>query len=395
MVAVIAAACDRGPLTAPGSSTITVSAGAETLALGGSTQISAVVTESGGSPVQNGTSVRFTTTLGTLQPTEALTVSGIAVTTLSAGDVSGIAQVRAASGNAGSSGTTNLVEIRIGAEAAATLSLSSSSTTLPSNGGTVTLTAVVADLVGNRLRGLRVTFATTAGTLSSASPTTDDNGEVTTQLTTTRTATVTARAGAGDAARAGSVTVTVATANTISLSLNAASVTAGQPVTLTVTPTVGTGNSAPRVSVAWGDGSTDDLGVVASARNAVHVYNSAGTFSIVATATGDGETTTATIPVVVNPRLPINVNVSASGGPHTTTTAITFTATATEGGTAATISTYTWVVDSNTDSEDQTVVTTGNTFTRSFATTGPKVIRVTATTPDGRTGVGQTQVQVQ
>ena len=60
VVAGTLAACDKAPLLAPTNSTISVSATTRTLPLGGSTEISAYVIESAGTPVQNGTTVRFT-----------------------------------------------------------------------------------------------------------------------------------------------------------------------------------------------------------------------------------------------------------------------------------------------------------------------------------------------
>ena len=86
-------ACDTVPLTAPSSSTVTLTASALVLPTGGSTQISATVFEPGGTPVQNGTSVRFTTTLGRVDPVEVQTRNGVATAMFLAGDVSGLADV--------------------------------------------------------------------------------------------------------------------------------------------------------------------------------------------------------------------------------------------------------------------------------------------------------------
>ena len=64
MLALAGAACDKVPLLAPTSSTVTLTAQSHVLPTGGSTEVSAYVLESSGTPVQNGTTVRFTTTLG-------------------------------------------------------------------------------------------------------------------------------------------------------------------------------------------------------------------------------------------------------------------------------------------------------------------------------------------
>ena len=61
-------ACDKVPLGAPGGSTITLTIASASVSLNGATEITAYVTEDTGTPDQNGTSVRFTTPLGTLVP---------------------------------------------------------------------------------------------------------------------------------------------------------------------------------------------------------------------------------------------------------------------------------------------------------------------------------------
>jgi hypothetical protein len=484
-------ACDKVPLGAPSQAIITVSAAARSLNIGESTEITAFVAESGGTSVQNGTSVRFSTTLGTVDPVEVQTRNGLAITTLRAGNTSGVAQVRATSGSAtggggtGGAGTpTNIVEVSIGAATVATLSLAASGTTLPSNGGVITLTALVADAVGNRVPGVVVAFTTTAGTLSSSNPTTDANGEAVVQLTTNRTATVTARTGAGDTARTGSAVINVATLNSLALTRESP-VAFGSPVTVIVTPTVGASNVAPRVVVAWGDGASDDLGTVTATRSISHTYARAGTFTIVATATGEGEvvtastvvvvnprpaigvsifpspnpaalgqavtlqvtpslgantalrvvvnwgdgtsedmgavaairnvshiysrdgnfiitatatgegdTATASAVVTVNPRPPLGVNIAASDTTPSQNTPSEFTATVTNEGTGG-IASYVWrFVDNTTGLVEQETTTNGNRVTRVFTTLGGKTVTVTVNAADGRTATGQTQVVV-
>ena len=100
LLAAGAAACDKVPLLAPSGSTINLSASTKVLPVNGSTGLTAFVTESGGTPVQNGTTVRFTTTLGSVQPVETQTVNGIAVALFQAGPSSGVAEIHALSGNA-------------------------------------------------------------------------------------------------------------------------------------------------------------------------------------------------------------------------------------------------------------------------------------------------------
>lgn len=400
IVAVVTTGCDKVPLTAPTNSTITLTAPTRSLPTGGTTEVTATVLESGGTPVQNGTTVRFTTSLGSVTPVETQTRNGVATATFNAGDVSGTATIRATSGGAGGSSTTtgtttttgssNQLDITIGAAAANTVALSVSSSTVPPNGGSVAVTATVLDTNGNRLVGIPVTFSTTAGTLSASVANTDSTGEARVQLTTNRTATVTAAAGAKTA----TATINAATSNSISLSVAPAAPIVDQPVTLTVTPSVGTNNTAPRVVVDWGDGTQTDLGTVAAARTVTHTYSRAGNYTISATATSEGgETASASIGVTIAPKPVIGVNVAASSGTPKINTPVTFTATVT-GDTTAVISSYVWQFYDSNGNLDQTITTTGNQVTRVFTSTGNKSVTVTVNTADGRSGSGQTQVVV-
>ena len=197
-------ACDKMPLGAPTNSTVTVRSAAVILPAGGSTEVTAFVAESGGTPVQNGTVVRFTTTLGRVDPVEAQTKNGMAATTFLAGDVSGVAEVRATSGSTSSTGGTGAaadpLKITVGAAAVGTVTVRANPGFIPFAGGTVEIVATVLAADGRTLSGIPVTFSTTEGQLSAGSAVTDGNGEARTSLTTTRAATVTARAGTKDGA---------------------------------------------------------------------------------------------------------------------------------------------------------------------------------------------------
>ena len=98
--AVIVTACDSSPLVAPVGSTISIFSTTTTLAPGGTAEISAIVIEEAGTPVHDGTVVRFSATLGTVNPVEAETHDGVAVTTFTAGSQTGTAQIAATSGGA-------------------------------------------------------------------------------------------------------------------------------------------------------------------------------------------------------------------------------------------------------------------------------------------------------
>ena len=58
------AGCDKVPLTAPTGSTVTLFSNTTIVPVNGAADITATVVESGGTLVQNGTLVTFTTTIG-------------------------------------------------------------------------------------------------------------------------------------------------------------------------------------------------------------------------------------------------------------------------------------------------------------------------------------------
>jgi hypothetical protein len=112
---VATAACGFDPLVAPVASTISVSATDTKVQPGGSTDVFAVVIEEAGTPVHNGTVVRFSTTLGSVEPEQATTRDGVARATFTAGSTAGTAKVTATSGAAeAASELGNVVEITVG-----------------------------------------------------------------------------------------------------------------------------------------------------------------------------------------------------------------------------------------------------------------------------------------
>lgn len=108
------AACNSSPLTAPVASTISISALDTKVLPGGSTEVTAVVIEEAGTPVHDGTQVRFTATLGRVEPETVTTRDGVARATFTAGSTAGTAKVTASSGAAAASELGNIVEITVG-----------------------------------------------------------------------------------------------------------------------------------------------------------------------------------------------------------------------------------------------------------------------------------------
>jgi len=198
-------ACQKVPLLAPSGSSITLTASVTALPINGSADVTAQVIEPAGTPPQRGTTISFTTTLGTVQPSQAETdISGRATVRFLAGTGSGTATIAAISGGvsgvSASTGATapasaNTVKILVGTAAVGSVRVSASPTLLPATGGAATITAQALDINGNALTSAPVTFSTTAGTLDQGFGTTDQNGTAAVILRTSTAATVTAAVG--------------------------------------------------------------------------------------------------------------------------------------------------------------------------------------------------------
>ena len=107
-----------------------------------------------GTPVQNGTLVSFTTTIGRIEPSEARTSNGQVRVKFISGGQSGTATITAFSG--GASG--KLENLKVGSAGVERVLVSASPQTLGPGGGTSTITARVEDVSGTGLPGIPVTF---------------------------------------------------------------------------------------------------------------------------------------------------------------------------------------------------------------------------------------------
>src|SRR5712691_7818346 len=264
--ALLIAGCQRVPLLAPSGSTITLLASITVLPVNGSTDVVAQVIEASGTPPQHGTRVTFTTTLGTIQPSEADTdISGRVTVKFLAGPASGTATISAISGGA-SVASANAIKIAIGAAAVGSVRIDANPTVIPATGGTSTITATAFDVNGNLLPLVPVSFTTDAGAVTPAVANTDANGKAQTTLTTTKVAKVTATAGLVSTTGSGTTTTTTS-AQTASLpiTVNAApgitvgpptpaSPSVGQSVTFALTYTADpSGSPIQSVTVDFGD----------------------------------------------------------------------------------------------------------------------------------------------
>lgn len=273
LVALGVMACDKVPLTAPFGTEITLVSSTNVLPINGRTELVAVLieTEGGaGTPVHNGTLVNFTTSLGRIEPAEARTVNGRVTVVLVADGRSGTATVTAFSGSA-----TQTLEVKIGAAAAERVSVIATPSSVPSNGGIVTIVARVEDENGNALTGVPVTFSTDAGTLTPQSALTNEAGLATTFLSTNTAATVTASAGG----KSGTAKVAVRSRSTIELTVPATSVFMGAATAFTVK--AGT-VALTDVVIDFGDGQSTPLGSLSPSASRVvqHFYADDGVFEV-------------------------------------------------------------------------------------------------------------------
>ena len=425
------AACERVQLLAPSNSTITVSAPSRVLPFGGSTEVTAFVTEQGGTPVQNGTVVRFSATLGTVSPVEVETRNGLALTTFVAGTTSGVADVRATSGGAtgtsttgtgagATTTTTNVIQITIGAAAVNTVTLRANPGSVPPGGGSVELIANVVAENGRALEGILVTFNTDQGTLSSAVATTNSSGEARTSLTAGQKASVTATAGTKTSTavvvdiRVGpgiTITCTPAAGTGNCAAVQASS--SGNTATLVFTVSKGASTSSLRsATIDFGDSTSQSLGNLAGGNAIVtHTYtgpSSTAPRSYTATVTAvdiNAETASASTAVNITPRvtpsamsvvLTTTEGTAAAGTKTTTTVRWTFSAAVTGGGDGGTgnavIESYAW------DFGDGTTTTTNSAQTSRVYTKsgreGATTVTVTPRTADGRTVTAREEIIV-
>jgi len=381
LVAAVAlvSACDRVPLLAPAGTVITIFPANTTVPLNGEIEIVATVIENGtvstttpgngtggtgstttttkaaGTPVQNGTLVSFTATIGRIEPREARTHNGEVRVRFIADGGSGTAKITAYSG--GAVGT--IENLLVGSAAADHLIVSVTPQTIPSSGGTATVQARVENTAGAGLVGVPVTFSTTAGSLSPTTTTTDANGIATTSISTSREATVTASAGT----KTGTTTVRVNTSLGLTLASSPEAPVAGQRVTFTVA--TATGTSVSDATINFGDGDTQVLG---AQRSVTHTYDAPGRYTAVVTARdANGETGTASTEVSVG-SVPATLTASPASPALNQNTEFTVA------GVPATVSVreYRWNFGDGTT----TNITTANVNQHQFARTGTYVVKV-------------------
>lgn len=400
---IVAAGCDKVPLLAPSLSTISLSANSSIVQANGTAEIRATVLESSGTSVQNGTTVTFSTNLGTVSPAETRSINGVATVQFVANDQSGIAEIHANSGSAKSAdsasttSTSPSIKLTVGGAAAARVQVIASPGRVPAAGGSSTIAATVSDSGGNALTGVPVVFTTDAGTLSTAVATSSSSGQALTTLTTNRDATVTATAGAttGTTAISGTVKVTVTSLPLLSVALASGATTVEDQAVAFTVPVTGTLTTDAFQSVVtnFGDGKSANLGALAASTSLSHVYSSDGTYTVTVTGTGAGEdTTSASTVITISRRAPLTMSLSASPTSAAVGAVVTFTVVTPTTGTVARSVTLTFGVGEGEVSLGGVTGTTSVVHT--YSSSGTFTVTATATDTLGGTSTASTQVVI-
>jgi hypothetical protein len=387
LAALAASACDKVPLLAPTNTTIRLVSSVGVLPLSGSTDITAVVIESAGTPVQNGTVVTFTSSLGNVEPREARTQNGQVTVRFTAGSQSGTATISAFSGG----NKSDNLEIRVGAAAAGAVTLRVETAGGPSTSGAVALVATVLDTGGNALRGVPVNFVTDAGQLAQSTVFSNDAGEARNEIVTSTVAKVTARVGTGSSAPSADLTVKALASVTIAIP---GTPTGGVAMADTGLPTVfalehrnpAESNAIRDVQIDFGDGASTRTGPFIGTANVSYHYRRTGTFTVTATTTDAlNLQSVSRLVVQVNERYSIPVtfepNVSTGG-------VVRFTANAAPR-TNSTIVRYEWDFG-----DGNYTVTTGNIITHRYTSSRTYLVRLWVTASNGDSGYAENDVRV-
>lgn len=175
-------ACDEGTPVSPVGSILRISAQPTRIGTSGSSIVTLQALRGNGNPVNQGTEIRLSTTIGTIDEVVHTDRDGIAKATLRGDGRVGTATITAYSG-AVEPVTT---EVGVGA-LAASVRLQVTPTSVPETGGTIALLALVRDEQGQPLPEATVNFTADAGTLASGGSflVSDSRGEANDVLTVT------------------------------------------------------------------------------------------------------------------------------------------------------------------------------------------------------------------
>jgi hypothetical protein len=179
---VVPLGCSEGTPVAPSGTILRVSAYPTRIATRGLSTVTVSAYRSTGNPVNPGTEVRLSSTLGIIDPVAYTTDSGQATALLRGDGRVGTATVSVFSGGV----DPVTIDIAVG-QLAASMSFQVTPSSVAETGGTLDLLALVRDDVSQPLAGAQVNFRSEVGTLDSGGRfiTTDANGEASDRLVVT------------------------------------------------------------------------------------------------------------------------------------------------------------------------------------------------------------------
>jgi parallel beta-helix repeat protein len=310
--------------TAGAPFTLTLTAVPTTLPVDNSSTLTATATDQFGNPVADGTTISFTTSLGTLSSATATTSGGNASVTLNS-TLPGVATVTA---TVGSLNATTLVTFTAGAPF--TLTLTAVPATLPV-GNSSTLTATATDQFGNPVAdGTTISFTTSLGNVSPVTATTV-GGVVTATLNSTVAGVAAVTATIGSLSATAQVTFTPGAPFTLTLTAVPATLPVGNSSTLTATATDQYGNPvADGTTISF----TTSLGALSSSTANTSGGDASVTLSStvasVATVTATVNSLSATAQVTFTPGAPFTLTLTAVPATLPVGNSSTLTATATD-----------------------------------------------------------------
>jgi PKD repeat protein len=306
-----AVGCDKASPVAPSGSILAVSANPTRIPLNGTSTITIVGRKPDGNPLNPGTEIHLSASLGSIPSIVTTNGSGTATAIFQSNGRLGTARISAAVGTAPAGGGTTTdtpppstptsasIDVQVGS-VTTTIILQPTPTTLPATGGRVSLLAILRDDSGQPIANQGVNFTTELGTLASRGNTVMTNAS--------GVATDTLRLSEQDLANnASSVTVTVhatgaagaAVTQTANIQIQGdrpvASFTYDRGNTDLEVQFIDTSTAPGELTYSWnfGDGgsSVDP--------NPRHTYAAPGSYTVVLTVTAAGLSDTATARITV------------------------------------------------------------------------------------------------
>jgi PKD repeat protein len=311
------AGCDKATPVAPNGTILAISANPTKIGINGTSTITVIGRKPDGNPLNPGTEIRLTASLGSIDTIVTTNSSGTATAIFRANGVLGTATIVAATGTGSTTGggstsdpggstagTTASIAVQVGT-AAGSIVLQPTPPSLTVAGGQVNLLALVRDANGQPLAGQGVNFTTDYGRLASRGAIVLTNASGVARDTLTLSASD--LTGNVASVMVGAETTGAGSSGSTLLSATATiHIQGGPPVAHFTYARGGTANTVNFTSTSTGGQGgltyTWDFGDGVSGNGAVvnHVYAAAGTYNVqLVVVDGSGQTTSVTAQITV------------------------------------------------------------------------------------------------